>query len=168
MLKQELKVHIRWMIRRDMPEVLQMETAAALPTQWNEERFLHALRQRNCIGMVAEAGEKVVGFMIYELHKNKLELLRAVVDSEFRRKGVGRQMIDKLISKLSSHRRTRVCIDVNERLLDAQRFFKAVGMRAVSVLRRADENDDDMFRFVFRMANSTAEEVEDLDEVHLD
>jgi ribosomal-protein-alanine N-acetyltransferase len=118
--------------------------------------------------MVAEAGEKVVGFMIYELHKNKLELLRAVVDSEFRRKGVGRQMIDKLISKLSSHRRTRVCIDVNERLLDAQRFFKAVGMRAVSVLRRADENDDDMFRFVFRMANSTAEEVEDLDEVHLD
>lgn len=43
--------HIRWMIRRDMPEVLHIEESGyAYP--WGEEDFLTILRQRNCIGMV--------------------------------------------------------------------------------------------------------------------
>ena len=49
----EVNVHIRWMIRRDMPEVLQIErTSFEYP--WSEEDFIRCLRQRNCIGMVAE------------------------------------------------------------------------------------------------------------------
>src|SRR5262245_49541922 len=72
--KEQLRVHIRWMIRRDMPEVLQIEQDS-FDYSWTEEDFLRCLRQRNCIGMVAEAGERVVGFMIYELHKSKLHVL---------------------------------------------------------------------------------------------
>src|SRR5690348_3144654 len=68
--KEQVRVHIRWMIRRDMPEVLQTEQHS-FEFPWTEEDFLRCLRQRNCIGMVAEQGEKVVGFMIYELHKAK-------------------------------------------------------------------------------------------------
>ena len=60
--KEQVRVHIRWMIRRDMPEVLQAEQAS-FEFPWTEEDFLRCLRQRNCIGMVAEQGEKVVGFM---------------------------------------------------------------------------------------------------------
>ena len=72
--KEQVKVHIRWMIRRDMQEVLQAEQQC-FDQSWTEEDFLRCLRQRNCIGMVAEAGDKVIGFMIYELHKNKLHIL---------------------------------------------------------------------------------------------
>src|SRR5205807_3563325 len=76
--KEQVKVHIRWMIRRDMPEVLQTEQES-FEYAWTEEDFLRCLRQRNCIGMVAEQGEKVVGFMIYELHKAKLHILNFAV-----------------------------------------------------------------------------------------
>src|SRR5213078_3611073 len=76
--KEQVKVHIRWMIRRDMPEVLQAEQES-FEYAWTEEDFLKCLRQRNCIGMVAEHTEKVVGFMIYELHKSKLHILNFAV-----------------------------------------------------------------------------------------
>jgi ribosomal-protein-alanine N-acetyltransferase len=33
------------------------------------------MRQRNCIGMVAEDDAQLVGFMIYELHKTRLYIL---------------------------------------------------------------------------------------------
>ena len=46
---------------------------------WSEEEFIRCLRQRNCIGMVAEHGERVVGFMIYELHKTRLHILNFAV-----------------------------------------------------------------------------------------
>ena len=96
--KQDVRVHIRWMIRRDMPEVLQIEEDS-YDHPWSEEDFLRCLRQRNCIGMVAESGERVIGFMIYELHKTRLHILNFAVAADVRRRAIGRQMIEKLIGK---------------------------------------------------------------------
>ncbi len=101
-----IPVHTRWMIRRDMPEVLEIE-AGSFEHPWTEEDFLVCLRQRNCIGMVAEQGEYVRGFMIYELHKAKLHILDFAVCPKYRRASIAAQMVIKLLSKLSSHRRTR-------------------------------------------------------------
>ena len=56
---------------------------------WSEDDFLRCLRQRNCIGMVAELDDHVVGFMIYELHKNRLHVLNFAVAGRFRRRGIG-------------------------------------------------------------------------------
>ena len=88
--KQQVRLHIRWMIRRDMPEVLRIEQASH-DYPWCEEDFLRCLRQRNCIGMVAEVGEKVVGFMIYELHKTKLHIMNFAVHPDCRRAGIRSQ-----------------------------------------------------------------------------
>jgi ribosomal-protein-alanine N-acetyltransferase len=137
--KAQVRVHIRWMIRRDMPEVLAIEHASQ-EFPWCEEEFLRVLRQRNCIGMVAEYGERVVGFMIYELHKTKLQVLNFAVHPEFRRQGVGRQMIAKLAGKLSSHRRTRIVLHVRETNLAAQLFYRVQGFRASEVVREYYED----------------------------
>jgi ribosomal-protein-alanine N-acetyltransferase len=73
--------------------------------------------------------------MIYELHRNRLHILNFAVAAEFRRRGVGRQMVEKLIGKLSSQRRNRIMLEVRETNLAAQLFFRDLGFRAVSVLR---------------------------------
>lgn len=126
--------HIRWMIRRDMPEVLNIE-AQSFEFPWAEDDFIRCLRQRNCIGMVAECDEQVVGFMIYELNRNVLHVLNFAVRSDFRRRGLGSQMLDKLVGKLSQQRRTRIDLEVRESNLAAQLFFRRSGFRAVTVLR---------------------------------
>jgi [ribosomal protein S18]-alanine N-acetyltransferase len=149
-LKQALKVHIRWMIRRDMPEVLAIEQKS-FEFPWCENDFLRCLRQRNCIGMVAEHDDQVVGFMIYELHKARLHVLNLAVGSRFRRLGVGAQMIEKLIGKLSSQRRNRILLEVRETNLAAQLFFRSSGFRAVSVLREFyEDTPEDAYLMQFR------------------
>ena len=144
--KAQVRVHIRWMIRRDMPEVLAIEHAS-FEYPWCEEEFLRVLRQRNCIGMVAEHGERVVGFMIYELHKAKLHVLNFAVAPEYRRQGVGHQMVAKLVGKLSSHRRTRIALHVRETNLSAQLFYRVQGFRAMEVAREhyPDTGEDAYF-----------------------
>ena len=141
--RQEVRVHIRWMIRRDMPEVLAIE-AGGFEFSWCEDDFIRCLRQRNCIGMVAEHEDRVAGFMIYELHKSRIHVLNFAVANDFRRRGVGSQMIAKLIAKLSSQRRSRLALEVRETNLAAQLFFRENGFRAVSVLRSyyADTPED--------------------------
>ena len=84
-----------------MPEVMANEDRA-FEFPWSEEDFVRCLRQRNCIGMVAEQGESVVGFMIYELHKARLQVLNFAVDPAHRRRGVGRQMVAKLAGRIDA------------------------------------------------------------------
>jgi len=157
--REQVKVHIRWMIRRDMPEVLQAEQES-FEYAWTEEDFLKCLRQRNCIGMVAEHAEKVVGFMIYELHKAKLHVLNFAVHPGIRQSGVGRQMVGKLVGKLSSHRRTRITLAVRETNLPAQLFFKSLEFRATKVLRAYyEDSGEDAFLMQYRIADdSTTDE----------
>lgn len=164
-LKEQVRVHIRWMIRRDMPEVLQTERQS-FEHAWSEEDFLRCLRQRNCIGMVAELDESVVGFMIYELHKTKLHILNFAVAPSFRRLGIGRQMIQKLVAKLSSHRRTRVTLAVRETNLPAQLFFRSMAFRAVKVLRGYyEDSGEDAFLMQYHLPNDTTP-LDDLDEIY--
>jgi len=159
--KEQVRVHIRWMIRRDMPEVLQTEQES-FEFSWTEEDFLRCLRQRNCIGMVAEQGEKVVGFMIYELHKNKLHILNFAVHPGCRRFGVGAQMVAKLISKLSSHRRTRITLEVRETNLGAQLFFQKQGFKALRVLRAFyEDSGEDAYLLQYRLADDIGDDMEE-------
>lgn len=148
--KQEVRVHIRWMIRRDMPEVIQIENRS-FEFPWCEDDFIRCLRQRNCIGMVAEHEDRVVGFMIYELQKTRIHVLNFAVAPDFRRRGVGLQMAAKLVGKLSAQRRTRICLEVRETNLAAQLFFRQVGFRAVSVLREFyEDTPEDAYLMQFR------------------
>ncbi len=131
--KARLSVHVRWMIRRDMEEVVRIETHS-FEFPWSEEDFYNCLRQRNCIGMVAEHEERVVGFMIYELHKASLHVVNFAVHPDVRRQGVGTQMLEKLTVKLSPQHRSRIALEVRETNVSAQLFYRQNKFRAVSVL----------------------------------
>lgn len=146
--------HLRWMIRRDMAEVQRIEKQS-FEFPWSEEEFIRCLRQRNCIGMVAERHGRVVGFMVYELHKQRIQVLSLAVHADHRRSGVGHAMIDKLISKLAFARRNRITTDVRESNLDAQLFLKRQGFRAVGVSKGFyEETNEDAYTMVYRVRAS--------------
>ncbi len=132
--EERLRIHVRWMIRRDMREVLDVEREA-FEFPWSDEDFTRCLRQRNCIGMVAESGDSVVAFMIYELHRSRLHVLNFAVARSHRRLGIGTRMMEKLAGKLSPERRSRIVLEVRETNLPAQLFFRSLGFRAISVLK---------------------------------
>jgi [ribosomal protein S18]-alanine N-acetyltransferase len=141
--RESIRVHVRWMIERDMPEVLEIEHES-FERSWREEDFLRCLRQRNCIGMVTEHVEKIVAFMLYELHKTKLHIVNFAVMPSARRQGVGAQMTKTLISKLSVHHRTHITLAVRETNLAAQLFFRSQGFKATRVIQAffSDSGED--------------------------
>ena len=153
----KLKPHIRWMIRCDMPTIQSIE-AASFEYPWQEEDFNRHLRQHNSIGMVAEYDEQVVGFMVYECYKHRIELPNFAVHPKFRRRGVATHMVAKLTGKLSVGRRTEIALKVKETNLPAQLFFRESGFRAVSVLRDSLEGtSEDAYRMIFTLQSAPLE-----------
>lgn len=156
-MKNLIGVHIRWTIRRDMEEVLAIEDSV-FEFPWSEDDFIRCMRQSNCIGMVAEYDGQVVGSMVYELHPKRLHILNFAVDPKFQGNGIGRQMMQKLIGKLSSQRRNRIMLEVRESNVKAQMFFKACGFRAVSVLKDFyEDTTEDAYMMQYRYQDEVAE-----------
>ena len=89
-----MTVNMRWLIRRDFPEVLDIENRSC-DDPWDEDEFKRLLRERNCMGMIAERNCEVVGFMMYELRKQRMIVLNFAVHPDHRRSGVGRAMAAK-------------------------------------------------------------------------
>lgn len=141
---------VRWMIHRDLGEVLNIE-AESFDHPWTDDEFVRCLRTRNAIGMVVESGGSVVGYMIYELCQRKLRLVNFAVAADRRRQGIGRVMIDKLKNKLSSDRRTRIEMLLRETNISGHLFFRACGFRATSVVRGLyEDTDEDAYLFQYR------------------
>ncbi len=134
-------VHIRWLIRLDMPQVMRIENTTKFP--WTEEDFLCAIRQRNVIGMVAEAGDRVAGFVIYELLPKCLRILNVAVHPEFQSQGIGTAIMDKMKGKLETHRRTHLLAMTRESNLPAQQFFRAAGFKARRLIRGFYQDRDE-------------------------
>lgn len=149
---QKLDVQIRWSIRRDMPEILAIESECFGYDMWTEDDFIQCLKQRNCIGMVAEHNERIVGYMVYELLKGSLHILNFAVHPNYRRRGIGSQLVEKLVAKLSQQRRTSLFLEVRETNLDAQLFFSRCGFWATDVLPGFyEDSNDDAYRFVYEL-----------------
>jgi ribosomal-protein-alanine N-acetyltransferase len=71
-------------------------------------------------------------------------------------------MVAKLISKLSSHRRTRITLEVRETNLGAQLFFRSQGFRAVRVLRAFyEDSGEDAFLMQYKLADDTSDDIEE-------
>lgn len=139
-------VQIRWMVRRDLPEVMEIEQLS-FEFPWTRDELLDALRTRYCIGMVAETKEQVVGFMVYNLLSQNIHVLNLAVHPAFRRRGVGRAMEAKLYTKIAQQKRERMIADVRDCNEIGQQFFYACGWQVWKVLREHYRNNEDAYRF---------------------
>lgn len=128
-----IPVHIRWMIRADMPAVTAIEREC-FDDPWTLDEFIRCLQQRNAIGMVAEDRDRVVGFMVYELHQRSLQLLNLAVTEREHRREIGSQLIHKLQTKLNPDRRARITLQVREQNCGAQLFFASLGFRCTGTI----------------------------------
>lgn len=149
MSKSEIEVHVRWMIRPDLPKVLDIENEV-FRDPWTEDEFINTLRQRNVIGMTAEHGGRVLGYMIYELKRRAINVLNMAVKERYQGCSIGQQMVEKLIGKLHCQRRNRITILVSEPNLDAQLFYKAMGFVAEAIVESPYNNGNlDAYEFVY-------------------
>lgn len=125
---------IRWLIRVDLDFVVAIEQDS-FDCPWTRDEFINALRQRGTIGMVCEVGDDIAGYMLYELHKNRLRVINFAIAPKYRRNGYGKAMVDKLVAKINYQGRSRITIEVRETNLIAQLFWQSQGFRAVTILR---------------------------------
>lgn len=144
---------IRWLIRRDMPEVLRIESEA-FDFPWDEDEFMRALQHKRVIALVAEENNKVIGYILYEFQDKRFAILNLAVSPNYIMQGVATALIEKLKAKLDSTRagRNSIRARVRERNIPAQKLFAKCGFAATGIDKAEHDChiDEDDYIFVYR------------------
>lgn len=149
-----MSVHIRWMIKRDLDRVLQIENSVYGDNSWTRADFLNCLANRDCIGLIADANPgsyhpiiddgnrpSIVCYSVYRLSRKKIEILNFAVDPQYQRQGIGTAMVDKL--KLKTGDRKVLTTTVRESNLPMLLFLRANGFFACRLERDMYESGED-------------------------
>ena len=155
--KSPIQVKIRWMLRVDLEDVVQVQQDSSNGTiepVWDATRILEQLRDRKYIGIVATTGDKVIGFALYELCKRHFRVIKLGVHQDYRHMGVGSKLVGELTAKLSTtyhNARKKVTVMVRERNLSAQLFLRAQRFIATKVVRGFyEDSGEDGFLMEYR------------------
>jgi len=125
----------RWMVASDYDSVMQIERAS-FDHPWSLDVFLKLQRasSRSCIGMVAQYRSQIVGFVMYELLKSRIEILNFAVNPDYRRLNIGSLIVEKLKNKTIQQKRSELFLSLRETNLGAQLFFQKCGFLAEAVI----------------------------------
>jgi len=125
---------IKWTMRKDLPQMISIE-GFCFEFPWDEQIFVEYLRKRNIIGMCYKDNEIVKGFIIYCLQKNHLEILSLAVHPNYQRQGIGKALLDKIVSKIDGERRRFISLNIRETNMGGLKFFAKYGFKAVELVR---------------------------------
>lgn len=134
-------IDIRWMLRRDMYDIVDIERAS-FTSPWSVEEFVECLRKKNNIGIVAEHNKRVVSFLIYGLYDKYIEITNVATHPIYRNQGIATALITKIIDKLHPQRRTSIKINIAESNLSTQLFFQHLDFIAIDILSNTDNKED--------------------------
>ena len=112
---------------RDLEHIAAIQAASPEAAQWDVSEYLqYELR-------VASIGGRVAGFVVWRKAGDECEILNLAVAPEFRRQGLGKQLIQSLVVEAIS---STVFLEVRASNQVAQDFYKCLEFQEVG--RRPD------------------------------
>ncbi len=154
-------VIIRWMLNKDINEVLAIEQDV-FEFPYSREELICLLREQYVLGMTVESAGKVVGYFIYEIlnrPQRHNEILSFAVARGAQRQGIGSRIIQRMIDKMSDANPTLTC-RVRESNLIAQLFLQSHGFKATHIEKgfyEPDETTEPAYFFCYGKPLATAQ-----------
>jgi [ribosomal protein S18]-alanine N-acetyltransferase len=143
------QTEIRYATYKELPSIVSLEeTCFEFP--WSEHDFIHYLRSHATLSLVVELDNEVIGYVVYSVEGDKMEILNLAVDPNFRRNGIGSEILATLREQADLTNRNKIVGYVRESNLAAQLFLRSSGFIATEIKREQyDETDEDCYLFEF-------------------
>lgn len=141
------KVDIRYMVRRDMAAVVEIDELC-MREPLGESGVLDLLKTRDLIAYVAELDNRVVGFAFYVKQKSPaiLDVTAIAVHPDYQRQGIGKAFAAKLVGMLYSKNYPRdgiaATVFESDSLFPSGEFWRAVGYKATKYLKGYVSGED--------------------------
>jgi ribosomal-protein-alanine N-acetyltransferase len=133
-------VSFRPMAPGDLDEVMAIErTAFRFP--WSSRFFLEELQVPCARSFLAEINGKIVGYVLFWLLPEEVDIHNIAVHRDFRRHGIGQALLQRVLEQARERNSSRVTLEVRISNIIAQRLYESVGFMAKGI-RKGYYSDD--------------------------
>jgi [ribosomal protein S18]-alanine N-acetyltransferase len=122
------------MTAADLDAVMAIERSSfAYP--WSPRFFLQELQVPCARSILGEINERIVGYVLFWLLPNEIDVHNLAVHSEFRRRGIGRLLLQQVVIEARCRSSNRVTLEVRQSNVSAQKLYESLGFTTTAVRR---------------------------------
>jgi ribosomal-protein-alanine N-acetyltransferase len=111
-------------------------------------QFLDALARLHSESfLIAKKDDIILGYAVASIHKEFGHIISIAVHPQYRRLGVGKALMSKIIETLKSHNIKNVILEVKKSNTPAQRLYEKIGFRRIGEIKSYYEDGEDAFVF---------------------
>ena len=114
----------------DTAQVAQLE-AMCFSAPWSEKAIIGELSNPLSLWIVAREDDEVVGYVGSQSVMGEADMMNLAVRPDWRRKGIGAQLVSCLIEKLKSNDVYSLTLEVRASNEPAKRLYKVMGFQQV-------------------------------------
>ena len=119
----------------DLPAVIEIETRS-FPNPWHESTFRGEIQHRPIsfpLVIVHNALDRVIGYIIFWVIGEEAQINNIAVHPDFRRLGIGEQVLRQVIQQLRSSGAVMVTLEVRPSNVGAQTLYRKLGFRMIGI-----------------------------------
>jgi ribosomal-protein-alanine N-acetyltransferase len=133
-------LRFRPMESADLAEILEIERAS-FTFPWSASFFVQELKVVCARSHLALIDGRAIGYVIYWLLPREIDIHNLAVAPAYRRRGIGRALLQAVIADAKRQKLARVTLEVRKSNEAAQRLYHALGFAAKGV-RKGYYSDD--------------------------
>jgi [ribosomal protein S18]-alanine N-acetyltransferase len=128
------------MVPADLDEVMAIErTSFRYP--WSSNFFLEELQVVCARSIVAQVNDKIVGYVLFWLLPEEIDIHNIAVHTDFRRQRVGQTLLHQVVEQARSRNSARVTLEVRVSNIAAQKLYDSVGFVSQGLRKGYYSND---------------------------
>ncbi|MGB7949518.1 MAG: ribosomal protein S18-alanine N-acetyltransferase [Candidatus Binatia bacterium] len=128
------------MILADLDEVMAIERTS-FRHPWSSRFFLEELQVACARSVLAEINGKIIGYVLFWLLPEEVDIHNIAVHTEFRRQGIGHVLLRQVAEQARSRNSSRITLEVRVSNLPAQKLYQSMGFVSKG-LRKGYYSDD--------------------------
>ena len=103
---------------------------------WNQEILNEEIKSKDSSGYIAIINEKVVGFIIIKTILDEIEIMNVSIHKLFRRKGIAKELLIKIIEYAKQNNIIKINLEVNEKNIAAISLYEKLNFKQVGLRKK--------------------------------
>jgi ribosomal-protein-alanine N-acetyltransferase len=139
----------------DLDEIMLIEKSS-FPVPWSPGFFRQELQVTCARSILAEIRGKIIGYVLFWLLPGAIDIHNIAVHVDYRRRGLARALLERVIDQARAQSITRVMLEVRISNLPAQKLYTGLGFVATGVRKGYySDNGEDALAMTLELASGS-------------